>query len=123
MRMSHHMTGERGFFVEVKSTSKKPVTFNGAIYGDEWVAYTPDNSCLPPSRIHQEAAQAGYLTYEGANAIAWMVMHYSNSFIDGVTAFGLTARVVEVEIEYHFEAKRKHEYDPLPLHAPQLPKG
>ena len=82
-------------------------------YGTEWVNFTPEQSCIPPSRLDPFDRHFGLMTYAEATAVAWMVKAYCNSMHE-FNSHGIDVRVVESKVEYSYNAVRVREFDPLP---------
>lgn len=105
---THH-----AYHVEVRSGVKRPVSLHGAWYGEQWVHYTPERTCLPPSILHAHDAYHGLMRYEAAMAIAWSIMAHAQSFVER-DSFGIEVRVVESLVTYSYKAVRGKEFPSIP---------
>lgn len=100
------------YHVEVRS-ARGVKTMMGKHYGQEWVTFTPERSCIPASVLYRMDRQFGLMTYAEAQAVAWMVHAYCDSMYE-LEAYGLEVRIVESFVTYSYDAKRKREFEPLP---------
>ena len=102
------------YHVEVRA-SHGVKTMMGKQYGQEWVTFTPDRTCIPASSLYRMDRQFGLMTYAEAMAVAWMVHAYCESMHE-IAAMGMEVRIVQSFVTWSYDAKRVKEFASLPRH-------